>query len=54
MNLTKLTIAYHIGVSEKEATKAKNRANLTRIASHLQQRSNRQLLQSLGEYLNAY
>jgi hypothetical protein len=52
MNLTKLTHSYHIGVAEKEANKAKNEPNLTRIASHLQQRSNRQILQSIGEFLN--
>jgi hypothetical protein len=52
MNLSKLTNSYHIGVAEKEATKTRNQANLTRIASTLQQRSNRQILQSLGEFLN--
>lgn len=52
MNLSKLSHSYHIGVAEKEANKAKNQANLTRIASALQQRSNRQILHSLGEYLN--
>jgi hypothetical protein len=53
MNLTKLTHSYHIGVAEKEANKAKNEPNLTRIASHLQQVSNRQILHSIGEFLNA-
>ena len=52
MNLTKLTHSYHIGVAEKEANKAKNEPNLTRIASHLQQVSNRQILHSIGEFLN--
>jgi hypothetical protein len=52
MNLTKLTHSYHIGVAEKEANKAKNEPNLTRIASALQQHSNRQILQSIGEFLN--
>ena len=52
MNLTKLTYSYHIGVAEKKAVKARNRANLTRITSTLQQVSNAQILQSLGEYLN--
>lgn len=53
MNLTKLTHSYHIGVAEKEANKAKNLANLTRIASTLQQVSNRQILHSLEVFLNA-
>jgi hypothetical protein len=52
MNLAKLTHSYHISLAEKEATKTRNQANLTRIASHLQQVSNRQILHSLGEYLN--
>jgi hypothetical protein len=53
MNLSKLTRSYHIGVAEKEANKERNQANLTRIASHLQQASNRQILHSIGEFLNA-
>lgn len=53
MNLYKLTHSYHIGVAEKKAVKARNQANLTRIASTLQQRSNRQTLVSIGEYLDA-
>lgn len=53
MNLTKLAHSYHIGVAEKEANKTKNRANLTRIASTLQQRSNAQILHSLEVFLNA-
>lgn len=53
MNLSKLSHSYHIGVAEKEALRLRNRINLTRIASHLQQRSNAQILQSLGEYLDA-
>jgi hypothetical protein len=53
MNLAKLTRSYHIGVAEKKTNKARNESNLTRIASHLQQRSNRQILHSLGEFLNA-
>jgi hypothetical protein len=52
MNLTKLTHAYHIGVAEKRSSKARNEVNLTRIASTLQQRSDAQILQSLGEFLN--
>ena len=52
MNLSKLTRSYHIGVAEKEAAKTHNQANLTRIASTLQQVSNRQILHSIGEYLN--
>jgi hypothetical protein len=52
MNLTKLTSAYHIGVAEKEAAKTHNQANLIRIASTLQQVSNRQILQSVGEFLS--
>lgn len=52
MNLTKLTQCYQLSIAEKSVTKTRNQANLTRIASTLQQRSNRQLLQSLGEYLN--
>ena len=40
--------------SEKEALKLRNRVHLTRIASTLQQVSNRQILQSLGEFLNVY
>ena len=54
MILSKLTRAYHIGVSEKQAVKARNQTNLCRVASHLQQRSNRQILHSIGEFLNAY
>ena len=53
MNLTKLTRSYHIGVTEKEALKLRNRSNLTRISSTLQQRSNAQILYSIGEFLNA-
>lgn len=53
MNLTKLTCAYHIGVTEKEALRLRNRVYLTRIALTLQQVSNRQILRSLGEYLDA-
>jgi hypothetical protein len=52
MNLAKLTRAYHIGVAEKQAVKARNQTNLCRVVSHLQQRSNRQILHSLEEYLN--
>ena len=52
MNLAKLANSYHIGVAEKEAAKAHNQANLTRIVSALQQRSNRQILHSIGEFLN--
>jgi len=52
MNLSKLTHIYHIGVAEKRSNKTRNQANLTRIASTLQQASNRQILQSLEEYLN--
>ena len=52
MNLTKLTHSYHIGVAEKEAAKTRNQANLTRIASHLQQVSNAQCLHAIGEFLN--
>jgi hypothetical protein len=52
MNLAKLTSAYHIGVAEKEATKARNQANLTRIASTLQQRSNNALLANIGDFLS--
>jgi hypothetical protein len=53
MNLSKLTRSYHIGVAEKEAAKTHNQANLTRIASTLQQVSNRQILNAIGDYLNA-
>lgn len=52
MNLTKLTLSYHIGVAEKQAAKTRNQVNLVKIASHLQQVSNRQILHSIGEYLN--
>jgi hypothetical protein len=52
MNLSKLTSAYHIGLAEKRSNKTRNQANLTRIASHLQQRSNRQIIASIGEFLN--
>jgi hypothetical protein len=52
MNLAKLTHSYHISLAEKQATKTRNQANLTRIASALQQHSNRQILQSIGEFLN--
>jgi hypothetical protein len=52
MNLSKLTLSYHIGVAEKQAIKTRNQANLTRIASTLQQVSNRQILQSLGEFFD--
>jgi hypothetical protein len=51
MNLTKLTQSYHISLAEKQAAKTRNQANLTRIASTLQQRSNRQILHSLEEFL---
>lgn len=52
MNLDKLTHSYHIEVVEKEALRLRNRSNLIRIGSTLQQVSNRQILQSLGEFLN--
>jgi hypothetical protein len=52
MNLSKLTYSYHIGVAEKRSNKARNETNLTRIASTLQQVSNRQILQSVGEFLS--
>jgi len=52
MNLAKLTHIYQSVLAEKQTLKIRNRAKLTRIASTLQQVSNRQLLQSLGEYLN--
>jgi hypothetical protein len=52
MHLTRLQAAYHNAVIAKQANKTKNQANLTRIASHLQQASNRQILHSIGEYLN--
>lgn len=53
MNLAKLTHSYHISLAEKQATKTRNQANLTRIASALQQHSNRQILHSLEVFLNA-
>lgn len=53
MNLAKLAHICHISLAEKEAAKTRNQANLTRIASTLQQVSNRQILHSLGEFLNA-
>ena len=53
MNLSKLTYSYHIGVAEKRSNKARNETNLTRIASTLQQRSNAQLLASIGDFLDA-
>jgi hypothetical protein len=52
MNLSKLTHAYNISLAEKEATKTRNQVNLTRIASTLQQHSNRQILHSIGEFLS--
>jgi hypothetical protein len=54
MNLSKLTRIYHISLAEKEAVKARNRANLTRITSHLQQRFNAQKLTSIGDFLNVH
>ncbi|MCA2595950.1 MAG: hypothetical protein IM526_12815 [Microcystis sp. M38BS1] len=54
MKLTKLTHCYHIGVAEKEANKARNQANLCRIASTLQQRSNHRLIADLEDFLNGY
>jgi hypothetical protein len=52
MNLTKLTRCYQLSIAEKNITKTRNQVNLVKIASHLQQVSNRQILQSLGEFLN--
>ena len=53
MNLSKLTHSYNLSLAEKQANKTSKQANLTRIASTLQQASNAQILQSLGEYLDA-
>lgn len=54
MNLSKLTHCYQLSIAEKSVTKTRNQVRLTKIASHLQQHSNRQLLHSIGEFLNAY
>lgn len=54
MNLSKLTHSYNLALADKQALKTRNQVNLTHIATTLQQVSNRQLLQSLGEYLNDY
>jgi hypothetical protein len=53
MNLAKLTHSYHISLAEKQATKTRKQANLIRIASHLQQSANSQLLASIGDFLDA-
>lgn len=52
MNLSKLTHYYQLSIAEKSVTKTRNQANLVKITSHLQQVSNRQILHSIGEYLN--
>jgi UDP-galactopyranose mutase len=52
MNLSKLTHCYQLSIAEKSVTKTRNQVNLVKIASHLQQVSNHQILQSLGEFLN--
>lgn len=54
MILSKLTQCYRISVAEKSVLVTRNQVRLTKITSHLQQRSNRQLLHSIGEFLNAY
>jgi hypothetical protein len=52
MNITKLTQCYQLSIAEKNVTKTRNQVNLVKIASTLQQVSNRQILHSIGEFLN--
>lgn len=52
MILSKLTQCYRISVAEKSVLVTRNQVRLTKIASHLQQASNRQILNALGEYLD--
>lgn len=53
MNLSKLAHSYNLSLADKQALRTSNQANLTRIASTLQQVSNAQILQSIGDYLDA-
>ena len=51
MILSKLTQCYRISVAEKSVLVTRNQVRLVKITSHLQQRSNRQILHSLEEFL---